>query len=433
MKIWIKNGRVLNPATKTDEILDILTEDSYIKQIGKELSSDQTADADQIIDASGCYVMPGLIDMHVHLRDPGLTYKETMETGTKAAAMGGFTTILAMANTSPVIDDAEKLSAVYEHAKKCSPIQVLQIGSVTKGLEGTELTDAAALKEAGAPALSEDGKTVMNASLFRQALSQAAALDMPVLDHCEDASLKGKGSLNQGAVSERLNVEGITNAVEDIIIARDILLAKETGARLHICHCSTEDSMKIIRAAKQDGLSVTAEVCPHHFTLTDEDIIPGNSNYKMAPPLRSRKDVNALIEGLKDGTIDVISSDHAPHAAHEKTSDIASAAFGIVGLETSVSLTISELVRPGYLTPLQMAEKMSWNPAKILGIEKGNLAVGKDADITIIDPEAEYVIDSETFASMGRNTPFHGRKVCGKVMYTICGGEICKRVRPAAQ
>ena len=268
----------------------------------------------------------------------------------------------------------------------------------------------------------------MNAVLFRQALSQAASLNLPVLDHCEDASLKGKGAINQGAVSEKLDVEGITNAVEDTIIARDIILAKEVHARLHICHCSTEDSMKIIRMAKQEGIPVTAEVCPHHFTLTDEDIISGDSNYKMAPPLRSRRDMDALIEGLKDGTIDVISSDHAPHAAHEKTSDLASAAFGIVGLETSVSLTISELVRPGCLTPLQMAEKMSWNPANILGIEKGNLAVGKDADLTIIDPEAEYTIDRETFASMGRNTPFHGRQVHGKVLYTICGGEICKGV-----
>lgn len=421
MSILIKNGRVLNPSTKTDAILDILTEDSKIVQIAERIESQ---DADMIIDASGCYVMPGLIDMHVHLRDPGLTYKETLETGTAAAVHGGFTTIVAMANTIPVIDDAEKLTQFYKHADKVSPIQVLQVGSVTKGMAGHELTNAEELKKAGAPALSEDGKTVMDAALFRKALYRAAALDIPILDHCEDAGLKGDGVVNQGNVSEKLHLTGISNAVEDTIMARDILLAKEAGARLHICHCSTADSVKILLAARKDGIHVTAEVCPHHFTLTDEDIIPEDSNYKMAPPLRTRNDVNALIEGLKNGAIDVISSDHAPHAASEKTSDITSAAFGIVGLETSVPLTISELVIPGHLTPLQMAEKMSYNPARILGIDKGVLAVGKDADITIINPGIEFTINKETFKSMGRNTPFHQRKVHGKVMYTIYNGRL---------
>lgn len=419
MKILIQNGRVLDPASKTDAILDILTENTKISMIAERIDS---YDADMIIDASGCYVMPGLIDMHVHLRDPGLTYKETLETGTAAAAHGGFTTIVAMANTLPVIDSAERLAQFYQHAKDVSPIQVLQVGSVTKGMEGHELTNAEELKKAGAPALSEDGKTVMNAALFREALYQAAASNLPILDHCEDAGLKGNGAINQGNISEKLHITGISNAVEDTIIARDILLAKETNARLHICHCSTEDSVKILKAAKKDGIRVTAEVCPHHFTLTDEDIIPGDSNYKMAPPLRTQKDMDSLIEGLKDGTIDVISSDHAPHAASEKTSDIASAAFGIVGLETSVPLTISQLVIPGHLTPLQMAEKMSYNPARILNIDKGILSVGKDADITIINPNIEYTINKDAFKSMGRNTPFHGRKVLGKVMYTICSG-----------
>lgn len=422
MKILIKNGRVLNPATNTDAVLDLLTEDACIKEIGTHIDA---TDTDKVIDASGCYVMPGLIDMHVHLRDPGFLYKETIETGTLAAAKGGFTTIVAMANTNPVIDDAHKLEAVYEHARQYSPIHVLQAGSVTKGMNGLELTNARALKNAEAPVLSEDGKTVMNAALFREALLNAAALNLPVLDHCEDIHLKGNGALNSGSIAKKLKVEGISNAVEDTIIARDILLAKETNARLHICHCSTADSMKIIKAAKEDGISVTAEVCPHHFTLTDEDILPGDSNYKMAPPLRTRKDADALIDGLKNGTIDVISSDHAPHALYEKTEDIASAAFGIVGLETSVPLTITELVIPGHLTPLQMAEKMSYNPAKILGLGTRGLNVGEIADITVIHPDIEFVIDKDSFASMGRNTPFHGRKVRGKVLFTICEGVIC--------
>jgi len=421
MKILVKNGRLLNPADQTDAILDLLTEDNIILDIADHI--EETA-ADTIIDAKGCYVMPGLIDLHVHLRDPGLTHKETLETGTRAAAKGGFTTIVAMANTDPVIDTSEKLTAFYEHAKTASPIQVLQVGSVTKGMAGNELTDFGGLKEAGAPALSEDGKTVANAALFRQALFQAVLYDMPILDHCEDADIKGNGAINEGLVSRKLCLPGVPASAEDTITARDLLLAKETGAKLHICHCSTAESLDLIRHIKKSGAKVSAEVCPHHFILSDEDIIPNDSNYKMAPPLRTRADVSALIEGLKDGSIDTISTDHAPHAANEKTADVKSAAFGIVGLETAVPLTISELVTKGHLTPLQMAEKMSYNPAKILGIPKGQLNIGGDADITIIDPAHSYTIDKETFLTMGRNTPFHGRKVQGLVKSTIYQGKI---------
>lgn len=421
MKILIKNGRLLNPATGTDSILSILTDESLIRKISASIDD---AEADQIIDASGCYVMPGLIDMHVHLRDPGQIYKETLETGAKAAAKGGFTTIVAMANTSPVIDDQDKLTQVYQRAGELSPINILQAAAVTFDMQGKELTDFAGLKEAGAPALSEDGKSVMDAALFRQALERAAEYDLPVLDHCEDISLKGNGVFHLGSASKQLNVAGIPASAEDTITARDILLAKETGAHLHICHCSTAASAKIIKLAKQDGIHVTAEVCPHHFTLSDADIVPDDSNFKMAPPLRPAADVSALIKGLQNGTLDVITSDHAPHAAHEKTSDVTTAAFGIVGLETSVALTISELVKPGYLTPLQMAEKMSYTPARILNIPKGDLSVGNDADITIIDPDTEYTIDRSTFMSKSHNTPFHGRKVQGAVKATICGGNI---------
>ena len=421
MRIRINSGRVLNPATQMDKVADILIENNYIVNINPHI---EDIPVDKVIDATNCYVMPGLIDLHVHLRDPGLTYKETLTTGTRAAAKGGFTTIVAMANTNPIIDNGDKLKKVLESAHISSPIQVLQVGSVTENLEGKVLTSAKELKKAGAIALSEDGKTVMDAELFRQALQQAKEQNLVVLAHCEDEQMKGLGVIHEGETAKKLNLKGISNAVEDVIIARDILLAKEVGARLHVCHCTTADGVKMIALAKKSSLPITAEVCPHHFTLTDRDIVPGDSNYKMAPPLRSAKDVQAMIQGLQDGSIDVIATDHAPHAAHEKTADLASAAFGIVGLETAVSLVITELVKPGLLTPLQMVEKMSYNPAKILGLPKGDLQIGKEADITIIDPHIAYTIDKETFVSMGKNTPFHGRKVFGEVKATIYQGNV---------
>ncbi|MDD3362538.1 MAG: dihydroorotase [Hespellia sp.] len=421
MKILIKNGRVLDPATNTDEVMDLLTIDEKIAARGSDIYD---GDDCTVINAKGCYVMPGLIDLHVHLRDPGLEYKETIATGGRAAARGGFTTIVAMANTKPVIDTPEKLAKVQERAAVESPIHVLQTGSLTIGMAGEELADIEGMAEAGAYAISEDGKTVMNAQLFREAAAVAAKTGIPILDHCEDSNMKSNGVMNDCEKAVELGVKGISNAVEDVIIARDILIAKELGAPLHICHCSTADSVKMIQLAKEEGCKVTGEVCPHHFTLTSDEIPGHDSNYKMAPPLRARKDVEALKKGLKDGIMDVISTDHAPHAAEEKSSDMASAAFGIVGLETAVALTVSELVMPGILTPMQMAEKMSYNPSNILGLGKGSLEVGKVADITIINPNAEYVIDKEEFVSKGRNTPFDGRKVKGKVMTTICDGTI---------
>ena len=422
-KLLIKNGRVLNPATDTDQILDILISDTKIALIEENIDVSNCPET-KIIDAKNCFVMPGLIDMHVHLRDPGLTYKEDMKTGTKAAAKGGFTTIVAMANTLPVIDDVEKLNAVHKLVKEQSPIQVIQVASLTKGMEGNELVSIGELKKAGALALSEDGKTVMNAELFRLALEKAKAHDLIVLTHCEDENLKGAGALNLGESSKRLDVAGISNAVEDVIVARDIILAKEMGARLHICHCSTKGSVDIIKLAKAEGIKVTAEVCPHHFILTDEDIKAKDSNYKMAPPLRSEADKQALIKALQEGVIDVIASDHAPHSEEEKGSDIAAAAFGIVGLETALPLTYTALVKKGLLSPLEMVQKMSYHPALILGIEKGNLQVGRDADITIFDPNKEYQIDKDTFLSKGRNTPFHGFSVFGEVKATICQGRV---------
>lgn len=420
MKILIKHGRVLDPDTRKDGIYDVLTEDGVIRKVASEIEEP----ADQVLEAEGCWVMPGLIDLHVHLRDPGLTHKETVETGAAAAAHGGITTIVAMPNTKPVVDDEHKVSYVHNKAKSCTLVHVLQAGAVTKGQKGEELADIEKMAAAGSPAISEDGKSVMNSGLYRKAMKIAAKCGIPVLAHCEDINLVEGGVVNADPAMEKLGLKGISNAVEDVITARDIMLAKETGARLHLCHCSTADSVRMVAEAKKEGLPVTAEVCPHHFTLSTEDISGPDTNYKMNPPLRTRADVEALRQGLKDNIMDVISTDHAPHSAQEKAQSMEKAPFGIVGLETSVALTITELVEPGILTPMQMAEKMSYNPAKVLGIDKGSLAEGKPADITIIDPDAEYVIDTRTFFSKGKNTPFNGKKVKGLVRATICDGKI---------
>lgn len=420
MRVLIKNGHVLDPATGVDGICDVLTEDQRIIGV-KEHIEEQ---ADRVIDAKGCYVMPGFIDLHVHLRDPGLEYKETLETGGKAAAHGGVTTVCAMPNTKPVIDTKERVEDVHTRAKEDSPVHVIQLGAVTVGQAGEELADIEGMAEAGCHAISEDGKSVMNASLYREGMRRAAASGIAVFAHCEDIHMVEGGVMNADQKAEALGLKGITNAVEDVIVARDILLAKETGVQLHLCHCSTADSVRMVAEAKKDGLSVTAEVCPHHFIMTTDDITEDDGNFKMNPPLRSKADVEALREGLKNNIMDVIATDHAPHAEQEKDRSMKDAAFGIVGLETSAALTYTELVETGVLTPMQMAEKMSYNPAKILGLseEKGSISEGKIADIVIFDPSKEYEIDKHTFFSKGKNTPFHGRKVKGEVRCTIVDG-----------
>lgn len=421
MKILIKNGHVVDPLTGTDGCRDVLIENDRIKKVAEVIDMQ----ADQVIDAAGCYVMPGFIDLHVHLRDPGLEYKETVETGGKAAVKGGVTTVCAMPNTKPVIDDGEKVRQVHEKAKMKSPAHVIQLGAVTKGQSGKELADIAGMAKAGCHAVSEDGKSVMNASLYRKGMRLAKASKVAVFAHCEDITMVEGGVMNADENAERLGMKGITNSVEDVIVARDILLAKETGVQLHLCHCSTRDSVKMIAAARREGLPVTGEVCPHHFILTSDDIKEDDGNYKMNPPLRSREDVEALRQGLKDGVIDVISTDHAPHAAEEKNKSMAQAAFGIVGLETSVALTYTSLVKTGVLTVMGMAEKMSYNPAKILGLqEKGSVSEGKIADLVVFDPEKTYVIDKNSFVSKGKNTPFDGWKVSGQVRYTFVDGQI---------
>lgn len=420
MSILIKGGRILDPSQQLDRVMDLLLVDGKVSQIEESIDTD----ADRVVDACGMYVMPGLIDMHVHLREPGFEHKETIHTGGMAAAHGGFTTICPMPNTKPATDNPERVSFVVQKAAEEAPVHVLPVGAVTLGQQGEELTDIAGMAAAGAIAISEDGKSVMNAALYREAMKRAAEKDVLVMAHCEDKNLVGRGALNAGKIAEENGVEGISNAVEDVITARDILLAKETGARLHLCHCSTKDSARMVKEAKEEGLTVTGEVCPHHFALTEEDIVPGDTNFKMNPPLRRQEDRQALKEGLRDGIFDVIATDHAPHHVDEKKKPMADAPFGIVGSETAVALTITCLVEEGYLTPYQMAEKMSTNPARILKLDRGSLKVGKEADVTLIDPEAEYVIDASLFASKGKNTPFHGRKVKGKVKMTIVDGTI---------
>ena len=421
MKILIQNGYVLDPESKREGKFDVLIEDEKIIKVAEQI----TAHADKVLDASGCYVMPGFIDLHVHLRDPGLEYKETLETGGKAAARGGVTTICAMPNTKPVVDNGEKVEDVHNRAKTDSPVHVIQIGAITIGQQGQELADIEGMAKAGCHAISEDGKSVMNASLYRKAMKIAKENGISIFAHCEDITMVEGGVLHADEKAQALGLKGITNAVEDVIVARDILLAKETGVRLHLCHCSTEDSVKLVDAAKKEGLPVTAEVCPHHFAMTTDDITEDDGNFKMNPPLRGRRDVEALKAGLKADIMDVIATGHAPHAAEEKNCSMTKAAFGIVGLETMASLTYTELVEPGILTPMQMAEKTSYNPAKILGLDdKGAIAEGKIADVVVFDPTVEYVIDKNTFYSKGKNTPFHGRKVKGDIRYTLVEGNV---------
>lgn len=423
--LLVKRGHVIDPYTKVDDVADVLIRDGKIESLK---SGQSVEDVDEVIDAEGCYVFPGLIDLHVHLRDPGLTYKETLKTAGMAAARGGVTTICAMPNTKPVTDTKEMVGELHKRAKEESPVHVIQLGAVTKGQRGEELADIKGMAEAGCHAISEDGKSVMNASLYRKGMKTAKEHGISVFAHCEDISLVEGGVMNAGKKAEELGVKGITNSVEDTITARDIILAKETGVRLHLCHCSTADSVEMVKAAKEAKLPVTGEVCPHHFILTDEDIMENNGRYKMNPPLRGRADVKALREGLKKDIMDVISTDHAPHTKDEKDCPMEKAAFGIVGLETSACLTYTELVDTGVICPMQMAEKMSYNPARILGLtDKGAVAQGKTADLMIYDPRPEYQIDANTFYSKGKNTPFDGYSVKGEVVCTIVGGNIVYR------
>lgn len=419
MRIIIKNGQIIDPVSKTMKIQNL-----YINEgkIVKELSFLEE-DADQVILADNMWIMPGFVDLHVHLREPGFEHKETIETGAKAAARGGFTRILAMPNTKPVVGSANIVRYIKDKAND-TPIHVEVVGAITSNQEGRELTPIKEMVDAGILAISEDGKSVENAGLYREAMKIAKTCKIPVLAHCEDVHLLNGGYVNADEVTQKMGYKGITNSVEDVIIARDILLAKETGARLHLCHCSTKDSVEMVRLAKEDGIQVTAEVCPHHFVLSSDDMIQGDTNYKMNPPLRKKEDVDALIQGLSSDIMDVIATDHAPHSEEEKRQPMEKAPFGIVGLETAASLVYSYLVKPGFLTPIQMAEKMSSNPGRVIGYPFQGFCEGTVADLVIFDPEECYQIQPEQFESKGKNTPFAGWDVYGRVQFTICGGNI---------
>lgn len=430
MLTLIKDGYIIDPASDREGQYDVLIDNELISKveahIDEEVIKAEAANRDtsvRVIDAAGKYVMPGFIDLHVHLREPGFEYKETIATGSMAAAAGGYTSICPMPNTKPATDSGAMVSLILEKAKQNAVVNILPVGAITLGQLGRELTDIRELKMSGAVAISEDGKSVMDTALYSEAMRLATWYDLPIFAHCEDKSLVGKGAINAGKKAEQLKLPGISNAVEDIITARDILLAKETGAQLHLCHISTKDSAAMLALAKRDGIRVTGEVCPHHFVLTEDDIPNDDANYKMNPPLRKLSDVHALKEAIKDGTIDVISTDHAPHSAEEKAKSMAEAPFGIVGSETAFALVLTELVRPGYLTLSQMVEKMSVNPARILKSNKGCIGEGRIADLVISDLKEEYTIDIASFYSKGKNSPFDGRKVIGRVEYTFVGGK----------
>ena len=420
MKLLIKNGTVIDPASDRNGRFDLLVEDERIVKVAPEI----TDSADRVIDAQGLDVVPGFIDLHVHLREPGFEYKETIKTGSMAAARGGFTAICPMPNTKPVIDSPEMVKWLLDKAKEDAVVHILPVGAVTVGQAGKEMTDIAGMATAGAYAISEDGKSVMDSKLYKEAMIEAKKAGLVVLAHCEDKQLVGKGALNAGPVAEKLGVCGIGNDVEDVITARDILLSKSTGCQVHLCHCSTEDSVKMVRAAKADGVKVSAEVCPHHFTLTQDDILSDDANYKMNPPLRSKADKEALIEGLCENVMEAISTDHAPHHVDEKAKGIADAPFGIVGSETAYCLSMTELVHSGRMSKVDLVRHMSTQPARIIGIDRGSLAEGKIADITIVNPDEAYQIDASKFVSKGKNTPFDGYPVKGRVMMTIVAGKI---------
>ena len=418
--ILIKNGLLVDPGSGTLREEDLLVKDGMIA--GRGAYSGEMAD--RVIDASGLAVLPGLVDLHVHLRDPGQEYKEDVRTGALAAARGGVTSLFAMPNTAPPVDSVETYRYVTDKAAHVSPVRVYQSATLTLGMKNEALTDMRALAAAGVKGFTEDGKSVMNASLLRDAMILAKELGLPVMEHCEDITMVRGGVMNDDANAQRLGLPGISNAVEDVIVARDCILARETGAHLHLQHCSTAGSVRIVRAAKALGVDVSAEVCPHHFAMTSDEIPGDDANYKMNPPLRTKEDAEALIEGLADGTIDCISTDHAPHGAEEKKRGFRGSPFGIVGLETSAALTYTALVRTGRISLLQMAEKMSRNPAAILGIPGGTLAEGSQADLAVFDFVRPYRIDPEQFVSKGKNTPFGGKEVYGSCRYTIAGGRI---------
>ncbi len=421
MNILIKNGRLIDPYNNIDGKMDILISNGVVAKVSENIANNNV---DKIIDANNMWVAPGLIDLHVHLREPGYEHKETIATGTRSAVMGGFTTICCMPNTRPVTDNQILVEYIKMKAEREGVCRVLPIGAITVGQKGETLAEIGKMAKAGACAISEDGFTVENASLMKTAIKYAEMFNIPVFSHCEDVDLAG-GSMNAGDTATKLGLKGISNESEDVIVSRDIILADSLKAPIHLCHISTKGSVDLIKDAKARGSKVTAEATPHHFTLVDEDITEYDGNFKMNPPLRSTQDRAAIIEALKNDTIQVIATDHAPHHIDEKNCEFERALNGIVGLETALSLSISELVEKGVLTPFKMIEKFTKNPAEILRRKDlGHLSVGSNADVIIIDPNVKYKVNVENFVSKSKNSPFNNREVTGKVLYTLVGGKI---------
>jgi dihydroorotase len=421
MSLLIRNGRVVDPASSLDAVADVLITDGRIERVGRDLP---VAAETTILDATGKLVCPGFIDIHVHLREPGYEYKETVASGTRAAAAGGFTAVACMANTHPVNDNRSITDYIRAKAAVEGVVRVYPIGAVTRGLGGEELAELAELAEAGCVAFSDDGKCVMNASLYRRAMEYTLPFGAPIISHAEDHHLSRGASMNEGVVSTELGMPGAPAAAEDIMVARDILLAELTGAHVHIAHLSTAGAVRLVRDAKARGVRVTAEVTPHHLLLTEEAVRGFDSNTKMNPPLRTKRDVEVLLEALIDGTIDCIATDHAPHAASEKEGEYDLAAFGIVGLETAVGLLLDRLVKPGALPLATLIARLSRDPARLLGLPGGSLAAGAPADVTILDLEAGWTIDPARFQSKSRNSPFGGWTITGRPWKTIVGGRI---------
>jgi dihydroorotase len=416
----ITNGRVIDPADNVDQVTELWIRGDSIHALGPQ----PHLHADRTIDAAGKLVCPGLIDMHVHLREPGREEDETIATGTAAALAGGVTSVACMPNTEPALDSQASAEFVYLQAKRAANVNVFPVGALTKGRRGEELAEIGGLVTGGAVAFTDDGSPVVSAEIMRRALEYCSMFDKAVLSHCEDLDLTRGGVMHEGFESMRLGLRGMPAAAEEIEVFRDIELARTTGARLHILHVSTAGSVDLIRRAKRRGVQVTGEACPHHFTLTDRELRRYDSNYKVAPPLRGEEDRQAVIEGLKDGTLEVIASDHAPHAPEKKMRELDQAPNGIIGLETLLPICVIGLIEPGHLTWPQLIEKLTINPARVLGIDRGTLKPGAVADVTIIDPAVEWTIDPNQFRSKSRNCPFAGWKVRGRAHAVIVGGEL---------
>ncbi len=423
-RLVIKNGRVIDPAAALDRICDVAVEDGIVREIATGVSSTGA----QEFDASGMIVAPGFIDMHVHLREPGFEHAETIETGSRAAAAGGFTSICCMPNTQPINDNAMVTHYVIDRARRFSVVNVYPIGAITKNSAGEELAAIALMKQAGIVAISDDGKPVMNARVVRRAMEFSRALDIPLIEHCEDLHLSAGGDMHEGLQSTRLGLRGIPRSSEDVMVARDLILAEVTGCRYHVAHISSQYSAQMVAYAKQRGSRVTSEVTPHHFALADSEMPPYDSNYKMKPPLREPEDVAAVIEGLVNGAIDAIATDHAPHAGAEKMQEFERCPFGIIGLETAIGLALERLYHPGKITLSHLVRLFTEGPARVLSLNRGTLRVGAAADITVFSLDHKWTYDVNLSPSKSRNTPFHGHQFRGGPVATIVGGEFVWRL-----